>query len=327
VSIGYAINQWKPGMAQFVRTEEHERAFKTIAACGFDEVELRAGSFRWEPLGRPERIVQYYGSIDAFVDVLHACGIERVSSFFFDPGEMILEEPSFGRDPLNAADRDGIVAAARPFAEFLQEVGGSTLVVRPVGSSWRTGPLGEAQLDELAATWNAVAQLGVRVALHVDALSALQTTDEIADVLERTDDAVGLAIDTAELTIAGIDPVALYEQHADRVAHLHLKDVRTTDTLGERTKPNAELEFASAGGERGVERWFWELGTDGGLVDFAALFAALDRHGFDGTTVVESDQSPDPAGSVMLNGWYVRRHMENRRVAAWPERASARSSS
>ena len=119
----------------------------------------------------------------------------------------------------------------------------------------------------------------------------------------------------------------LYERHADRVAHLHLKDVRTTDTLGERTRPNAELEFLSAGGERGVERWFWELGVDGGLVDFPALFEALDRRGFDGSIVVESDQSPDPAGSVMLNGWYVRRHLEQGRLSAWPERASARSSS
>jgi inosose dehydratase len=309
VSVGYAINQWKPGMAHFVRTEEHERAFKTIAACGFDELELRAGTFRWEPLGRPERIVQYYGSIDAFLEVLHACGIARVSSFFFDPGELILEEPSFGRDVLAAADRDGIVDAARPFTEFLQEVGGSTLVVRPVASYWRTGRLTDAQLDELAQTWNAVGALGVRVALHVDALSALQTPDEISAVLDRTDDTVGLAIDTAELTLAGIDPVQLYERNADRVVHLHLKDVRTTDTLGERTKPNAELAFLSAGGERGVERWFWELGTDGGLVDFPALFSALDAHGYDGTIVVESDQSPDPAGSVMLNGWYVKRHL------------------
>ena len=83
-------------------SREHERAFKTIAACGFDEVELRAGTFRWEPLGRPERIVQYYGSIDAFLDVLHACAIKRVSSVFFDPGEPIFEELSFARDPLNA---------------------------------------------------------------------------------------------------------------------------------------------------------------------------------------------------------------------------------
>ncbi len=309
---GYAINQWKPGMAAFVRPEEHERAFKTIAATGFDEIELRAGTFRWEPLGRPERIAQYYGSVDAFLELLHACGLRGVSSIFFDPGELILEEPSFGRDPLNPADRDGIVASVAPFAELLYQAGGSALVVRPVASHSRTGSLGEAQLDELASTWNAVGaatgRLGIRVGLHVDCLSALQRPEEIAALLERCDEGVGLALDTAELTIMGIDPVELYERHADRVVHLHLKDVRTRDELGERTQPNAELEFFSAGGQRGVERWFWELGVDGGLVDFPALFAALDRTEFAGTTVVESDQSPDPAGSAMLNSWYLQRH-------------------
>jgi inosose dehydratase len=312
MSVGYAINQWKPGMAQFVRVEEHERAFKTIAACGFDEVELRAGTFRWEPLGRPERIVQYYGSIEAFVDVLGACGLQRVSSFFFDPGEPIIEELSFGRDPADPADREAIVASLRPFAAFLQRVGGSTLVVRPAGSYWRTGALGDEQLDELAATWNAVGsmagELGIHVALHVDCLSAIQTADEIASLLDRADETVGLALDTGELTIAGIDPVQLFERHASRVAHVHLSDVRAVDTLGERTTPNAELGFLSAGGERGVERWFWELGTDGGHVDVPALLDAIARHGYRGTVVVESDQSPDPAGSVMLNSWYLQRH-------------------
>ena len=250
MNFGYAINQWKSGMAAFVRPEEHERAFKTIAATGFEEVELRAGTFRWEPLGRPERIAQYYGSVDAFLEVLRACGLRGVSSIFFDPGELILEEPSFGRDPLSPGDRDGIVASVAPFAELLHRAGGSTLVVRPVASHWRTGTLDETHLDELASTWNAVAaataSLGIRVALHIDCLSALQEPEEIAALLERCDEGVGLALDTAELTIMGIDPVELYERHADRVVHLHLKDVRVTDELGERTKSNAELEFLSA---------------------------------------------------------------------------------
>jgi inosose dehydratase len=312
VTWGYAINQWKQGMAQFVRPEEHERAFKTIAATGFEEVELRAGTFRWEPLGRPDRIVQYYGSVEAFLDVLHACGLQRVVSFCFDPGDPIFEELSFGRDAADPGERDAIVESLRPFAEFLARVGGSTLVVRPIGSRWRIGSPSPQQLDEVAATWNAVGAMarehGVAVALHVDALSALQTADEVGELLGRTDSSIGLALDTAELTLAGLDPVALVERFARRIRHVHLKDVRTTDTLGERTQAHAEQRFLGAGGERGIDRWFWELGTDGGLVEFPALFEALSRHGYGGALVVESDQSPDPAGSAMLNGWYMQRH-------------------
>ncbi len=312
MNVGYAMNQWKPSMAHFVRLEEHERAFKTIAACGFGEIELRAGTFRWEPLGRPERIVQYYGSVQAFADLLSEYGLRRVSSFFFDPGEPIIEELSFGRDPADPADREAIVASTRPFAEFLQQVGGTMLVVRPVGSYWRTGALDDAQLDELALTWNAVgamaAEYGVGVGMHVDCLSALQTSEQIGSLLDRCSPTVGLALDTAEVTIAGMDPTELFERHPSRVVHVHLKDARATDTLGERTMPNAELGLLGAGGERRIERWFWELGTEGGLVDAGVLLDTMARHGYDGTIVVESDQSPDPAGSVMLNSWYLQRH-------------------
>ncbi len=312
MSWGYAINQWKPGMAHFVRREEHERAFKTIAATGFNTIELRAGTFRWEPLGRPERIAQYYGSVDAFLEVIRGCGLQQVVSYFFDPGEPILEEMSFGRDTLDPAQRDAIVASTQPFIEFLQVAGGSVLVVRPVGSYWRVGRLTESQLDELAATWNAVSAsasgCGVTVGLHVDCLSALQSLEEISALLERTDAGIGLALDTAELTIAGIDPVELIQRHPERIVHVHLKDVRATDTLGERLAEHAELRFLSAGGSRGIERWFWELGTPGGLVDLQGVFQALATHGYAGALVAESDQSPDPAGSAMLNGWYMQRN-------------------
>ena len=61
-----------------------------------------------------------------------------------------------------------------------------------------------------------------------------------------------------------------------------------------------------AGGDRGVERWFYECGTPGGLVDFPALLAALRADSYSGWLVFESEQTPNPARSVMLNGWYAR---------------------
>ena len=148
---------------------------------------------------------------------------------------------------------------------------------------------------------------GINVALHVDSLSALQTYDEVSDLLSRTSEHVGLALDTAEFAICGIDPVWVYEQQAAKVFHVHLKDAKETDTLNERTVENAEMRFLSAGGQRGIERWFWELGI-GGLVDFPRLFEKLVAHGYQGSLIVESEQSPDPAGSAMLNGWYLKRH-------------------
>ena len=48
------------------------------------------------------------------------------------------------------------------------------------------------------------------------------------------------------------------------------------------------------------------MGTPGGLVDFPALLAAMQGGGYQGWIVAESDQSPYPATSAMLNGWYVK---------------------
>ena len=311
ISWSYAINQWKSEHDGFTRREYHERAFKTIRASGFKEVELRAGSGRWEPLGRRELVVANYGSVDGFKQVLAECDLDRVSSYFYDPGTPFQEENSAPRSASESSDHAGILESTRGFASFLAELGGDRLVVRPIQSAWRFEGSREAAVAAAAACWDAVGAMskehGVRTTVHVDCLSALERAEDIAKFLSLTDPAnVGLTLDTAELTIAGIDPVALYVELHDRVDHLHFKDVYEQDTLGERGRRHAERDFLSAGGAREIARWFQELGTQRGLVDFPALMSALETHRYQGTIVVESDQSPDPPGSTMMNGWYVQ---------------------
>jgi inosose dehydratase len=302
---GYAINQWKPNFDYFTRREQHERAFKTLSAAGFDAVELRAGTGRWEPLGRPERIVDNFGSAAGLVEFLGSCGIEHVASYFWDPGEANGEEPAPPRSPLEPADRDGIVASARIFAGFLNEVGGSCLVVRALPGRWRTGALLPEQLGAAGACWDAVGQmteeLGVKLALHVDFLSPLRSIDDLGALLDRTN--AGLALDSAELAIAGMDPVAVAQRYGERVAHVHLKDAR--ETVGDDAETaNAEKHVLLGGGPRGIERWFWELGE--GTVDVPGTVAALRERGYDGWWIVESDQSPAPPESALLNAWVAR---------------------
>lgn len=314
ITWSYAINQWKHEQDTFVRRAEHERAFKTIAASGFSEVELRAGTGRWETLGRRELIVAdgNYGSVEAFNAVLRSCGLDRVSSYFYDPATPWQEEEGGPRSPAQPEDHNVILASTRGFASFLAELGGTRLVVRPLPSYWSVADSKEQAVTAAAACWNAVGEMsagfGVMTSVHVDCLSALQTIEDIDAFLALTDPTlIGLTLDTAELAISGIDPVTFYEHHHDRVNHLHFKDVYDTDTLGERSQQHADRGFLSAGGKRQIERWFQELGTPRGLVDLPALMRALARHGYRGTIVIESDQSPDPAGSTMANGWYVQR--------------------
>jgi inosose dehydratase len=314
---GYAVNQWKAGFTSFARLEEIERALKVTAACGFDAVELNAGSGRWDPIGRPENVAINYGSPAHFRLKLKELGIARVASTFFDPTVMSFEELHFGLMSTRPEDHARIVAQARIHAEMLAELGGEVLVVRPFPSFWKEGALDDARLAAAAACWNAVgamaAALGLKTALHVDALSALRSVDELERLLQLCDsEHVGLAIDTAELTIAGHDVVALYRRFHARVLHCHFKDALAVDSLGEYRLQNAERAMIAAGGERKVPRWFGEMGT--GLVDFPALLAAMREHGYAGWIIVESDKGPAPiATGMMLNSWY-RQHVLERSV-------------
>lgn len=305
---GYGVNQWKAGFTSFARLEEIERALKVTAACGFDAVELNAGSGRWDPIGRPENIAINYGSATHFRLKLKELGINRVSSTFFDPTLMSFEELHFGLMSTQPADHARIVAQARVHAELLAELGGELLVVRPFPSFWKEGALNAERMAAAAACWNRVAAmaaaLGLKTALHVDALSALRTADELEQLLQLCDsNDVGLAFDTAELTIAGHDVVTLYRRFHGRVLHFHFKDALAIDTLGEYKLQNAERAMIAAGGEREVPRWFGEMGT--GQVDFPALLSAMQEYGYAGWIIVESDKGPEPiASGMMLNSWY-----------------------
>jgi inosose dehydratase len=310
---GYATNHWKPGFMGFARREEHERAFKVTAACGFSAIELTAGSGRWEPLGRPESIALNYGSLAGFRSMLAEWGISAVASIYYDPGQMSFDDLHHGLSPLDEAQHAEILRIASLHLDSLAALGGHCLVVRPAPSHWQTGEPDAAALDRVARCWAAVAgaaqERGLVVGLHVDSLSALRSLAAIESLLERLPGkAVGLAIDTAELAIAGHDVVALYRRLHRRVVHFQFKDAMARDELGEYRVPNAERVLIQAGGERRVARWFGELGTGPGLVDFPGLASAICELGYRGWIIVESDRGPAPvAAGMMTNAWYVQR--------------------
>ena len=45
---------------------------------------------------------------------------------------------------------------------------------------------------------------------------------------------------------------------------------------------DAEVHFMDGGGKRGIERWFREMGTPEGLVNFPALMKSIKDRGYKG---------------------------------------------
>ena len=310
----YAINQYKPQFDDFVRREDHERALKTMSIAGFDGVELTSGTGRWEPLGNPTQLTANFGSLSGFRAFLDDCKISAVSSWFFDPHQRVMEDLTPALSPLVAVDQAGIVERAQWYAAAIAELGGSVLVARATPPAGDCGDIDDAALGRLADCWSAVGratqELGVRTALHVDFLSPLREPAHLDGVLELIDPAeAGLAVDTAEFTIAGQDAATVIRRYGDRVWHVQFKDALAVDAAEEYVVPHAEYSVRQRGGEREIPRWFAEPGADGGLVDFTGVTRALIDSGYAGWIVFESDPSPHPATSTLLGGYLMQEQL------------------
>lgn len=309
MKLSYAIAQWKQGHDQFVVHEDHEKVFKTLSVAGFHHIEVAAGSGRWDPLGNRIWIEKSYGSVAALRKAMRDCGILSVTSYTFNPELPIAEEGSHGRNALNEADHPGIAGTVGRLASLVSELGGQSLVVRPLPSAWKVGAVDRDAISTAARGWSvaaaSAAEHGVTVNLNIDCLGALRTAEQIEMLLDACDDRVLLSIDTADATIMGLDPVDLYQRFSGRIGHIQLKDARDVDTLNEATAQYAERTFMNEGGSREIARWYYELMIPGGLIDFPRFVEAIAD--FDGLLVVESDQTPHPTTSALMNGWAVNR--------------------
>src|SRR2546428_10185962 len=144
---------------------------------------------------------------------------------------------------------------------------------------------------------------GYEPTFHHHGASYVETPQEIEEMLQRTD--VGLCLDTGHLVLGGGDPQRAVIEWADRINHLHLKDVR-----------RAVIDRVIA--TQGVMMDFWREGAfcplgDGDL-DIDAILGAIHDRGFAGWLVVEQDMLPRPDESVDRAARDQQRNREYLRV-------------
>ena len=200
--------------------------------------------------------------------------------------KLMLVALSSGDVSLDPADEKDMLMQHARNARFVRDVGGRYLQVideRPKGR--------EPTSDDFRRMGRLLTEIGKRSAdlgiplgyhNHMGALG--QSPEEVARVLDAADPKfVRLELDTGHYRQAGGDPAQAIRQHADRLLFLHIKDLDTSNR-------------------------FVELGR--GIVDWKAVFAALDAIAFDGWGVVELDAVPDNARTPKESGAIARRYLE-----------------
>ncbi|CAN7409569.1 myo-inosose-2 dehydratase [Trinickia sp. LjRoot230] len=193
------------------------------------------------------------------------------------------------------------IEAVGPHLELLARNGATAMVYGEVAGTIQGAPLplfqrprffSDAQWDAYAERLDRFARYtlskGVRVAYHHHMGAYVETPTDVDELMRRTSEAVGLLLDTGHITFAGGDPLALIDQYASRICHVHCKDVRPAIIKLAR---NGDWSFLEA-----VINGAFTVPGDG-AVDFAAVIDKLKRVGYRGWLVVEAEQDPAVAPS------------------------------
>ena len=182
------------------------------------------------------------------------------------------------------ARRDGALARTRAAVDLFSRAGATTFVSCPVmDDDWSVPrPLDRdehAHLVRMLALIDTIcADAGLRQVLHPHVQTVVETSGDVERVLQDCD--VSWCLDTGHLAIGGMDPVEFARRAADRVGHVHLKDVRMDLVPALLDRSTSIMKGVQSG-------LFPSLGQ--GDLALADVVLTLERAGYRGWYVIEQD--------------------------------------
>jgi inosose dehydratase len=251
VTLGYAAITWG---------EDTEKAIADVAAVGFKGIQLRA------------RDLTKMGNKEALKGLLDKHGLELACFSSGNVANALL--PDKRQDTMNTHVANAHLVKALG-GRFMQVTAGRPEGYKATPEDYATigtfmGELGQRTMES-----------GVRLVWHNHMDDIGEAPDDIARVLDRSACRhVDLLLDIAHYQQGGGDPVQGVMRHQDRLALVHLKDVKDV-------KPVPDPKT----GKMGKPYQFVELGR--GRVDVKGVLAALKKIEFRGPLVVELDSVPD----------------------------------
>ncbi|MDN5558665.1 MAG: myo-inosose-2 dehydratase [Ruaniaceae bacterium] len=199
------------------------------------------------------------------------------------------------RDFLHAMGATVIVVSEQ--GHSIQGSSAPVFVDKPVftDEEWDRLTSGLERLGEIAA------ETGQTIAFHHHMGTGVQTLEEIDRLMAGTDPKkVSLLLDTGHLTFAGVDPDVVAAKYFDRIAHVHLKDIRP-EVL-------AHVEERNMSFLDGVRAGVFTVPGDG-CVDIAPVVRRFVDSDYSGWFVVEAEQDPakaNPLQYALMARAYIR---------------------
>ncbi|MCZ8205835.1 myo-inosose-2 dehydratase [Gemmatimonas sp.] len=183
---------------------------------------------------------------------------------------------------------------------FIKAMGGTDIVVAELGRAVHQQPvsllpnrpvMNDAEWRLLTEGLNRLGRIardeGMRLCYHHHLGTVVQSRADVDRLMAETDpEVVFLLLDTGHLLVAGDDPLAMTRAHANRIKHVHLKDIRLDVWHAVQARHGSFFEGVMAG--------FFTVPGDG-VIDFRPILQTLSDHGYEGWLMVEAEQDATQA--------------------------------
>lgn len=237
-----------------------ERVLAEMRELGFDATELGAQGFLPPaPEDKAKRLAEY--------------GMQAIGSFV----PIVAHDPDV--DPMPRIEQE-----LRDYAASGANVLVLATVTGQTGYDQTREPLTEEQWTTLFGNLDRIrdraAAAGVTAVLHPHLGTVVETDDDVNAVLAGS--SIPFCFDTGHLFLGGTDPVGFAQQHADRIAYMHLKDVSLD---GMNRVKDGEISYFDA-----IKADILYRPVGQGDVDIRAILSSLLAAGFDGWVVLEQDK-------------------------------------
>lgn len=213
--------------------------------------------------------------------LLSSHGLKAVGGFV----PVLLHKPEHDPEPEIRAELEAFKAAGAQVMVLAASTGLDGYDDRPVltEEEWANLLKNLTHLEKVAAEYD------VRAVIHPHVGTVIERPEDIKRVLEGSN--IGFCFDTGHMMIGGTDPVKFAQEHADRIGHVHLKDVRKA--VAQRVI-DGEITYYIAV----TEGLYAPLGQ--GDVNVAAILSALEATGYTGWYVLEQDNvvTEEPAAQA-----------------------------
>ena len=282
--------------SQYSSIKRLDGFLKQISALGFEAIE----TFDFH-LGV---LTDLFGSLPNARNFMQERGIEKVLSLF----HAIMFDDRRTQPHLRAT-HDNMFNHAHFVIKSAAGLGVENFIVMPAGQYHAVEPVTDDRIRACAELWSRIGKMtldyGIKTCAHHEFYCGIHHAEQLRKFYEWSDPRyVYWYCDTAQHVIAGVDPVDLYIKLHDRCGGFHLKDTHHVDLVEDyRQRPESEVTAST------TRRWFWEMGTPEGLVNFPALFAAMKEFNYQGWVSVEHDKA-DFGGnypeSTAIAAWYIQ---------------------